>query len=378
MNIYFLTCARYPTEKAYGVTVGNTMLSLTKLGIKNSIVTWGDQQSDGYGNKILRLTKNPIRIPVQLYNSNVAIFSKSAYLMNQLIFAIYFFKESKKFNRGSIYFWTREPVTLLIHSLMHRGSNYLIELHHSIGKFTYFVIKCLAKQNNVQIIVLTGEAKKSFSKIFADLKVHRLAMAVSLEFTKVKRTINQKHFVVGYLGKGFSNGHDNDLVEMINACKQLDIEKDIKFIFIGLESQYRAKLEKNMERLNIKKERVSFINHLEHSRVPEELAKFDVGIIPYPESIYNSERFPLKALEYAALGIPIIASDTLAHRNLLDESFTLFYGLSDSGGLASRILEIRNDSGRQSSMSHNARKFSKRYTYDERARNLLKLMEEVS
>jgi glycosyltransferase involved in cell wall biosynthesis len=376
VNINFLSCARYPTEKAYGVTIGNTMLSLKKLGIENSVITWGKLCLDEYGNSLMTLEQNPVRIPILVYGASFRPVAKTAYLINQLIFSMYFAKSKNVFEDKTI-FWTREPLTLLMHSMLKKDSHYLIELHHSISRAACLVIKLLAMRNFVQILAITDESARSFSCIFKDIKVKSLAMGVPEAFINIRRDNDKKEFVVGYLGKGVSNGHDNDLVEIVYACKEIQSEKNIKFVFIGLENEYKEKLQKTISSLHIDPGVISFVDHVEHSQVPGELAKLDVGILPYPESDYNSERFPLKLLEYSAVGLPIIASDTKAHRQLLNESFTTFYNKGDSHALAVGILRIEKDIERISCMSENAREFSRKFTYDERARGLLQFLKAI-
>ena len=97
MNILFVTCARYPTEKAYGVTVGNTMKSLTKAAISNSVLTWCRPMNDNYGNNIKSIANRPLRIPFKLYNSKIKIVAKLSYIVNQVIFSVYFAKSWRKY-----------------------------------------------------------------------------------------------------------------------------------------------------------------------------------------------------------------------------------------------------------------------------------------
>jgi len=349
------------------------MFALSQQGVTNSIVTWGKYRADDHGNIITSLEEHPIRIPGRLYNSLPEIFARTAYMLNQFIYAIYFSKAKKHFEDNA-YFWTREPITLLVHSLISENSHYLIELHHSIGKISRAVIKQLARKNEVKIIVLNKESESHFSKIFSSINVQSLAMGVPRAFMDVARTNRQKDFLVGYLGKGVSSGHDNELAEIVYACKNLSLEKDVKFTFIGLEPYYKENLKKIISTLRMEENKIFFIDHVEHSQVIRELVKLDLGILPYPESTYNAERFPLKALEYAAIGLPIVASDTKAHRILLDETFTHFYKKGDSEELAKGILKIKNDDERRASMSANAREFSRGYTYDERALKLLQFL----
>ncbi len=43
---------------------------------------------------------------------------------------------------------------------------------------------------------------------------------------------------------------------------------------------------------------------------PKELARFDVGIVPLADTVFNRAKSALKGLEYAAVGVPFVASST--------------------------------------------------------------------
>ena len=49
----------------------------------------------------------------------------------------------------------------------------------------------------------------------------------------------------------------------------------------------------------------------------DEIKKFDLALLPYPESPYYDRSFPIKVIEMAAAGVPMLASNTKAHRRLL-------------------------------------------------------------
>ena len=114
-----------------------------------------------------------------------------------------------------------------------------------------------------------------------------------------------------------------------------------------------------------------------HIKIPAELGTFDVGLLPYGESKYNSERFPIKLLEYAAGGLPIIATDTGTHRDLLNQEFTQFYSKDNPNELAEAITKMKIKSEESEAISESARKFAKKFTYDERVRKLLALIDFV-
>ncbi len=370
MKMHFVTSARYPTEKAYGVTVGNTMSMLTKTKIQNSVFVWGEIVNDEYKNKIETIKNKPLRLPLQLYNSKLKTLSQFSFLINQVIFSIYFTKFWKGRDEASI-LWTREPLTLIVHSIFNPNARYLVELHHSIGALNRNAIRFLARNRNLQIAVLTDELQIEYSRIFPNTKTINLPMGVPESFFSYFKLNESKDFVIGYLGKGFSSGYDNDLQEVVFAAKELDHVTNLKFKFIGLEKEYKEKLQKLILDLGISLNKISFIDHLNHGEIPNEISKFHLGVIPYPESKYNSERFPIKILEYAAMGLPMIASNTKSHRSILSESFAVFYEKGDVLSLSNLILTLSSNPKKYESMSKNARSFALKFTYNERVRKLL-------
>lgn len=56
---------------------------------------------------------------------------------------------------------------------------------------------------------------------------------------------------------------------------------------------------------------------------PEALAQFDVGIVPLEASAFNEAKSWLKGLEYAAVGVPFVATPTEQYRALHDEGMGL-------------------------------------------------------
>ena len=52
---------------------------------------------------------------------------------------------------------------------------------------------------------------------------------------------------------------------------------------------------------------------------PDAVAQFDVGIVPLERSLFNEAKSWLKGLEYAAVGVPFVASPTQQYRDLVDQ-----------------------------------------------------------
>lgn len=368
MKIAYLISARYPTEKAYGVTIGNSLQSLKNMNHQVEIYSWGKARKDMFENSIYSVSKFKNQILLNKYNSKYI--AKLAFLLNQFLFGLSFvfnFKIVKDFD----FYWTREPLALLPTILLRERLNILIEIHHKITLSERLSIRLLSLKHHLKIIVLTERSKKYHKKIFESIPIEIVPMGVPNNFFNNKRRhikSNCNKFI--YIGKGFSNNNDNELNQIIKAAA-LFRNMDINFTFIGLEEDYKSQMIKMAQHCDLNENQVTFINHVRHSDIPNYLYEFDFGMLPYLENTYNEERFPLKMLEYLATGLPIIASSTKSHRSLLSEEFTIFYDSEDPKGLFEALNSAMKLGFDYASMSIKAIEYAKLFTYDIRVDSIL-------
>ena len=372
-RLVYVSQLRYPTEKAYGVTVGNTLSAARRINLEALVLTWGKSGKDEFGNEISTLARRPIRAPRRLLDSKFKVVAKLAFSLNQVIFGVYLALSPKHGAKRFIY-WTREPLTLMIHSLLFKNSRYLIESHHRLSPTNRLVVKLLRIRNQVQLIVISEKAAEMHRRDFSDIPVSILPMGVPDSFFTQEKRKSNSDFCVGYLGKGFSSGFDNKLGVIIQAASSLQDLSFVKFIFIGLEPSYRSRLQDQICEKGLNPSNFEFVEHVQHKDVPSFLMKLDIGILPYATSPYNEERFPIKVLEYAACGLPIVATDTQVHKELLDSKFTLFYVEDNPDSLGNAILKLTNDEFLYDSMVHAAQDFASKFKYDFRARQLLQTL----
>lgn len=76
------------------------------------------------------------------------------------------------------------------------------------------------------------------------------------------------------------------------------------------------------------------------SEVAAQIAGADVGIYPALPDPHMSIAMPLKVLEYAAMGIPVVASRLKVLMDLFPESAIMFFDPGDVDGFARCILEL--------------------------------------
>lgn len=91
---------------------------------------------------------------------------------------------------------------------------------------------------------------------------------------------------------------------------------------------------------------------------------FDIGLAPLVPSVFNRSKSHIKALEYAALGIPVIASDAAPYRNFVVDGETGFLVRRDHEW-SQRMRDLVNDNEMRSEMGKKAKERARQYAIQE-------------
>lgn len=152
---------------------------------------------------------------------------------------------------------------------------------------------------------------------------------------------------IGWAG---SHSHLNDINEAAYGLrKTLDHHKDVDVHFIGADY---TKLIKRPAR------------HTPWCVVTTDYYKlidFDIGIAPLVPTVFAETKSHIKCLEYAALGIPVIASDTAPYRDFVIDGVT-GYLVRHSHEWAHRLRDLINDEAMRLEMGVKARELASQWT----------------
>lgn len=91
---------------------------------------------------------------------------------------------------------------------------------------------------------------------------------------------------------------------------------------------------------------------------------FDIGLAPLIDSTFNRSKSAIKALEYAALGIPVVASDVEPYRNFVIDGETGFL-VSNDWDWGRRLHQLTNDAAMREQMGQKAKESAARWTIEE-------------
>jgi glycosyltransferase involved in cell wall biosynthesis len=90
---------------------------------------------------------------------------------------------------------------------------------------------------------------------------------------------------------------------------------------------------------------------------------FDIGLAPLTGSVFDASKSCIKALEYAALGIPVIASDVEAYRGFVIDGVTGFLCRTQKQWRAA-LRELAHDPALRESMGAKAREQARDWTIE--------------
>lgn len=365
-----LLTARYPSEKAYSVTTKETARAANDAGYQTIIYApTASNQSD-----VINISNVPIKILTELLGRTPPIIDKVLFSVRRILIAIKFSSFIKE-SDDSLIVWTRDPLAGIF---IPKNLQLVLELHNTPSEIDLVCCKVLNRRKNFLICTLTNSHTKRINKFFTNHHIVVAPMAVNKDFF-ITQNESQFREKIAFLGKGWSSGYDNQLGCIIQelATYKREHKVELKFTFLGIEEKYQTQLEQEIQKFNLKKENIEFITHVPHEQVPSYLKEIGIGLIPYQETKYNNQRFPIKALEYAAAGVSILATNTKINREILSDEFCYFYNPTIGGDLSSALKVIMDDSWGRQVKAEKARDWASKHSYLNRINVVLDSLSEL-
>lgn len=159
-----------------------------------------------------------------------------------------------------------------------------------------------------------------------------------------------EHVTIGWTG-GVSHTLDTALIAR-PVRRVLDTDRKLRLHIVG--SDFRPTFGHSQTRLT------------QWEPDPRDYYKnldFDIGLVPIVSSTFNESKSYLKALEYAAMGIPTIASDFGPYRDFVIDGVTGFL-VSKEKHWRDRIRELAADADLREKMGAAARELAAQHTIE--------------
>ena len=99
-------------------------------------------------------------------------------------------------------------------------------------------------------------------------------------------------------------------------------------------------------------------------KIPQLIGQADIGIDPKRNGVYAGETLSVKAMEYLAMGIPLIVSRTRGAQDYFNDSMVMFFEPENENDLARCIVELYRSPQKRSMLSQNAQRFNSEYSWE--------------
>jgi glycosyltransferase involved in cell wall biosynthesis len=113
----------------------------------------------------------------------------------------------------------------------------------------------------------------------------------------------------------------------------------IRLRLIGPQTQYTAELVALARQLGVS-DYVEFIPAIPIEQVPEEMSHAHLGLYPAIKTPHTDIATPCKVLEYAVMGLPVVAARLEILRQIFGDEALAFFEPGDPEGLAHRVREL--------------------------------------
>jgi glycosyltransferase involved in cell wall biosynthesis len=107
------------------------------------------------------------------------------------------------------------------------------------------------------------------------------------------------------------------------------------------------------------------------------ILRADVGVVPILYDDFTKHMLPVKLLEYAALGIPVVTSETETIKTYFDDSMVQYCKPGDADDLAEKILDLYRNPAKRQRLAANAARFNRDYGWEQQRQLYYKLIDDL-
>jgi glycosyltransferase involved in cell wall biosynthesis len=147
----------------------------------------------------------------------------------------------------------------------------------------------------------------------------------------------------------------------------------VRLSIIGPQISYSAQLTELAERLAVSAS-VTFTPLLPMEEIAQQIADADIGIYPALPDPHMNIATPMKVLEYATMGIPIIASRLKVLEDLFGDGAVLFFEPGEVEQFARCVLELFDNPDRRLQLIQTADKVLLQYNWEDQRHAYLHLL----
>lgn len=371
MNLLFVASSRIPTERAMGTAIMRQCEAFAEEGhIVTLLVprrknTYTEDPFEYHG------VKRIFRI-VHVWCLDVPIKNIVAYYVRQTTFLCGLICHILTASDSILY--SREPELL---GILPTRKKMIVELHHMYGLrlFGRFLLKRMSG-----IITITNALKEDVVAQFAyppehilvapsGIRIEEFKNGESKEQVRRRLGLPQDEKIAVYIG---SLEQWKGVLTFFDAAALLSKEGVVSVVIGGLPEE--------VEKLRIKYPQVVFLGSRPQRELVHNQQAADVLVVPNTARTEISARYtsPLKVFAHLTSGVPIVASSTIAMREILSDETAILVHPDDPSALAQGILLALSDIQASKDRAQKALSQASQFDWNTRAKRITAFLSNIA
>lgn len=365
MDLVYLANVRLPTEKAHGIQIMKTCEALAKQGVTIDLVVprrFNSLKGDPF--EFYQIQKNfslTRLFCLDLISLNV--FGALGFWIESWTF----FRSVQKYvqNKKSSLFYTRD--LSIAYWLSKKNANVFYEIHSLPDKIDERHRAAWHRTKGIIVIsnglkedlIRAGVSRQKIIVAHDAVDVNEFIVAESKEVCRTRLGLPLNKKIVVYTGHLYEWKGARVLAE---AARQLPV--DIQVYLVGGTKEDVARC-----RLEFTEPNLHFPGWQKHSEMVYWQKAADVLVLPTSAktTMGGWHTSPLKLFEYMASGVPIIASDSPAMREVLNAKNAILVPPDSSFALKNAIIKSLQEPEKYANLAVKAREESLQFTWENRA-----------
>jgi len=230
--------------------------------------------------------------------------------------------------------------------------------------------RCARKSD--MIITVVSEMKNRISELgIPPEKIYILENTPQITTeNEIKYERDERFFTLVYIGGiSFHRG----LQHVINGISQITNEVPVR-LWIAGDGKYSTVLKEQVTVLGLH-DRVKFFGQLPKDKTKDLMKKADAGLVPHIRSEQSDNSSPNKLYEYMAAGLPVLASDSISVKRIINETDTgLTYVFDSPDDFAVALKRLYRHHEKRAIFASNGKKaIMKKYNWDYNSASLVNL-----
>lgn len=196
---------------------------------------------------------------------------------------------------------------------------------------------------------------------------------LSIFYSRPRTVQSNGDFVMCY--PGTLNWHQGVDLAISAMALLRDKAPNLKFLIIGKGPDWE-KLKKMVKQQRLE-DRVVMAGLIPIEQVAETMATVDLGVVPKRKNSFGNEAFSTKIMEFMAMGVPVVVSNTRIDQYYFDDRLVQFFESDNVADLAAKIQKLMEDSPKRDALRLSGSAFIEQNNWDVKKDEYLDLVDRL-